>query len=142
MVCKNLHHLPLPQKTVSKNNCGKKIDQIVFTWKTVVKRLCAGHLNTFRHCQTLSLLLQMVITSVKEAMFSLVFVGLFVCLFVSNFAQNCQTDLDEIFREGWQWAHEQLIKCWWRSGSPSVYRDCFPDSIPLRDRESWTALQL
>jgi len=48
----------------------------------------------------------MVITSGKEAMFSLVFVGLFVCLFVSNFAQNCPTDLDEIFREGWQWAHE------------------------------------
>jgi len=39
---------------------------------------------------------------------------LFVCLSVSNFAQ---TDLHEIFREGWQWAIEQMIKFWWRSGS-------------------------
>jgi len=35
----------------------------------------------------------------------------------SNFAQNFRTDLREIFREGWQWASEQLIKFWWRSGS-------------------------
>ena len=26
-------------------------------------------------------------------------------------------DLHEIFREGWQWANEQMIKFWWRSGS-------------------------
>jgi len=26
-------------------------------------------------------------------------------------------DLHEIFREGWQWANEQTIKFWWRSGS-------------------------
>jgi len=25
--------------------------------------------------------------------------------------------LREIFREGWQWASEQMIKFWWRSGS-------------------------
>jgi len=35
---------------------------------------------------------------------------LFVCLFVG-------TDLHEIFREGWQWANEQIIEFWWRSGS-------------------------
>ena len=23
----------------------------------------------------------------------------------------------EIFREGWQWANEQTVKFWWRSGS-------------------------
>jgi len=28
-------------------------------------------------------------------------------------------DLYKIFREGWQWANEQMIKFWWRSGSPS-----------------------
>jgi len=33
-----------------------------------------------------------------------------VCLSVSNFVQNFQTDLHEIFREGWQWASEQLSK--------------------------------
>jgi len=25
--------------------------------------------------------------------------------------------LHEIFREGWQWANEQMVKFWWRSGS-------------------------
>ena len=41
-----------------------------------------------------------------------------VCMFVSNFAQkNFQTDLHEILKEGWQWADEQTIKFWWRSGS-------------------------
>jgi len=33
-----------------------------------------------------------------------------VCLSVSNFAPNFRTDLREIFREGWQWANEQMIK--------------------------------
>jgi len=27
------------------------------------------------------------------------------------------TDLHEIFRESWQWASEQMVKFWWRSGS-------------------------
>jgi len=31
--------------------------------------------------------------------------------------KNFQTDLHEIFREGWQWANEQMIKFWWQSGS-------------------------
>jgi len=42
----------------------------------------------------------------------------------------------EIFREGWQWASDQMIKFWWQSGSPSGYRDCFPDSSLLGDTES------
>jgi len=45
-------------------------------------------------------------------------------------------DLHEIFREGWQWASEQMIKFWWRSGSPSGYVDCFPDSSLSGDTES------
>jgi len=43
-----------------------------------------------------------------------------VYLSVSNFAQNFRTDWHEIRREGWQWADEQMIKFWWRSGSPSL----------------------
>jgi len=43
----------------------------------------------------------------NEVMFS----SLFVCLSV------CWKDLHEIFREGWQWANEQMIKFWRRSGS-------------------------
>ena len=43
------------------------------------------------------------------------FSSLFVCLFVSNFAQKLPSQ--ETFREGWQWADEQMIKFWWRSGS-------------------------
>jgi len=46
------------------------------------------------------------------------YVFVIVCLFVSNFAQKkFQTDLHEIFREGFEWADEQMIKFWWRSGS-------------------------
>ena len=50
--------------------------------------------------------------------------------------KNFHTHLHEIFIEGWQWANEQLIKFWWRSRSPSGYRDCFPDLSLLGDTES------
>ena len=46
----------------------------------------------------------------------------FVCLslwLLATLSKNVRTDLREIFREGWQWASEQTIKCCWRSGSPS-----------------------
>ena len=51
----------------------------------------------------------------------------YVCLSVSNFANktsNLQTDLHEIFGQGWQWASEEIIKF---SPSGYTYRDCFPD---------------
>jgi len=41
---------------------------------------------------------------------------LFVCL-LATLRKNFQIDLHEIFREGCQWAKEQMIKFWWRSGS-------------------------
>jgi len=47
-------------------------------------------------------------------------------------------DLHEIFREGWHWVNEQMIKFPWQSESPSGYRDCFPDSSLLGDTE-WLA---
>jgi len=43
---------------------------------------------------------------------------LFVCLSVCLLAtlhKNFQTVLHDIFRQGWQWAIEQMIKFWWRS---------------------------
>jgi len=43
-------------------------------------------------------------------------VCLSVCL-LATLHKNFQTDLHEIFGEGWQWAYEQMIKFWWRSGS-------------------------
>jgi len=49
---------------------------------------------------------------------------------------NFQTDLHEIFTVGWHWAIEQMIKFWWRSESPSRYRDCFPHLSLLGDTES------
>jgi len=55
---------------------------------------------------------------------------------LATLRKNVQTDLHEIFREVWQWANEQMIKFWCRSGSPSGYRDCFPDSSLLGDTES------
>jgi len=33
--------------------------------------------------------------------------------------------------EGWQWARKQMVKFWWRSGSPSGYR------IDFRIRHYW-----
>ena len=72
------------------------------------------------------------ITSAKEDMFSSL---LFVCQ-IATLRINLQTDLHEIFREGWQWDNEQMFKCYWKSGSPSGYRDCFPDSSLLEDTES------
>jgi len=61
-----------------------------------------------------------------------------VCLFVllATVSKNLQTDLHEIFGEGWQWASKQTNNFWWRSGLPSEYRDCFPDSSLLGDTES------
>ena len=53
-----------------------------------------------------------------------------VCL-LATLRKKFTTDLHEIFREGWQWAIEQTVKFWWRSGSPSGYRDC------LRIRHYW-----
>jgi len=44
--------------------------------------------------------------------------------------------MHEIFREGWQWTNEQVIKLWWQSDSLSGYRNCFPDSSLLVDMES------
>jgi len=64
---------------------------------------------------------------------------LFVCLSVCLLAtlrKNFRTNLHEILSEGLQWANTQMIKFWWRSGSPSGYRDCFPDSSLLEDTET------
>jgi len=58
-----------------------------------------------------------------------------VCLLVT-LRKNFGTDLHEIFRKGWQWANEQIIKFRWQIGSPSGYRDCFRDSSLLGDTES------
>ena len=44
-----------------------------------------------------------------------------VCL-LASLRKNFRTDLHEIFREGWQWASEQIVKFWWRSGSPICIR--------------------
>jgi len=54
----------------------------------------------------------------------------------ATFCKSFETDLHEIFRERWQWVSEQMVKFWWRSVSPSRYRDCFLDSSLLGDTES------
>jgi len=60
----------------------------------------------------------------------MLFSSLFVCL-LSILCKDFRTDLHEIFREGWQYWPMK-----WLSGSPSGYRDCFPDSSLLGDMES------
>jgi len=68
------------------------------------------------HTEQRSRQLRVFIISTKEVMFSSVFVCLFVCL-LATLRKNFQTDLHEIFSEGWQWASEQTVKFWCRSGS-------------------------
>jgi len=43
------------------------------------------------------------------------FACLSVCL-LTAVHKNSRTDLHDIFRKGWQWANEQMVKFWWRSG--------------------------
>ena len=76
---------------------------------TTVMQPTAGTRKTFT--QSLPIFVG-IITSTKEVMF----LSLFVCL-LATLRKNFQTDLHEVFREGWQWANEQMIKFWWRSGS-------------------------
>jgi len=58
------------------------------------------------------------------------FVCLFICL-LATLRKNFRTDLHEIFREGWQWASEQMMIFWWRSG----YR--LDTGTVFRVRHSW-----
>ena len=40
-----------------------------------------------------------------------------VCVYLlATLRKNFATHLHEVFREGWQWADEQMAKLWWRSG--------------------------
>ena len=52
----------------------------------------------------------------RQGGYVIVVVCLSVCL-LATLRKNFRTDLHEIFRKGWQWASEQKIKFWWRSGS-------------------------
>jgi len=52
-------------------------------------------------------IMKIFITSAKEDMQS----SLSVCL-LATLRKNFQTDLHEIFREGWQWANEHMTKFW------------------------------
>ena len=61
---------------------------------------------------------------------------LYVCLTVCLLAtlrKNFRTDLHEIFLEGWQWANEQTITFWWRSGSRIRVRIRDPDRDTGKD---------
>ena len=55
-------------------------------------------------------------------------VCLSVCL-LATLCKNFRMDLHEIFREGWQWANEQMIKFLQQSGSVSGYRDRFLEEM-------------
>jgi len=59
-----------------------------------------------------------------------------VCLLVT-LRKKFKTDLHEIFREGWQWAIEQMIKFWWRSRSPFGYRDFFSGFVTIGRYRKW-----
>jgi len=65
------------------------------------------------------------------------FSSLFVCLSVSNFVQkNSERIRMKFTAKVGNGPLKKLVKFWWRSGSPSLYRDCFRDSSILGDTES------
>jgi len=70
----------------------------------------------------------------RKGGYVIVVVCLSVCL-VATLCKKFRTDWHEIFSEGWQWTSEQTSKFWWRSGSPSGYRDCFPDTSLMEIRK-------
>jgi len=57
----------------------------------------------------------------QEGGYVIVVSSLSVCL-LATLRKNFQKELHEILSEGWQWADEQMIKFWWRSG-PGPYDD-------------------
>ena len=75
----------------------------------------------------------------RKVMFSSLFVYLFVCP-LATLRKNFRTDLRESFREDCQWANKQMFTFRCRSGSPSGYMDCFPDSSLLGDTENGTGI--
>jgi len=83
----------------------KKINDLIWPYICLFlpppKRLC------FRHCLS---------------------VYLYVCL-LEALRKNFRTDLHEIFREGWLWPMNKMIRS---GGDP----DCFPDSSLLEDTKS------
>jgi len=54
----------------------------------------------------------------RQGCYVFVVVCLSVCLLATS-GKNFRTDLHDIFREGWQWANEQVFKFWWRSRTDS-----------------------
>jgi len=50
--------------------------------------------------------------NLRQGGYVIVVVCLSVCL-LATLGKHFRTDLHEIFREGWQWANEQMIKFWW-----------------------------
>jgi len=48
-----------------------------------------------------------------------------------------KVDLHEIFKEGWQWTTEHVVKFWWQFGSPSGYT-----GIVFRIRHYWEILKV
>ena len=58
--------------------------------------------------------------------------SLFVCLSCGNFAQKLPNGFAWNFQR--RLAIERIIKFRWQFGSPSGYRDCFPDSSLLEGR--------
>ena len=52
----------------------------------------------------------------RQEAYAIVVVCLSVCL-LATLRKSFRTDLHEIFREGWQWANEQMVKFWWQSAS-------------------------
>jgi len=65
----------------------------------------------------------------RKVMFSSLFVCMSVCLLAT--AQKLPNGIAWNFQ-----GRLVMTKFWWRSGSPSGYRDCFPDSSLVGDTES------
>ena len=66
-----------------------------------------------------------------------VFVVVYLSICYQLCEKNFQTDVHEIFREGWQWTNEQTIKFRWQSESLSRYRDCFFGFVTTGRYRKW-----
>jgi len=105
----------IPPHRCQWRNMGKFVQTIHFT---IIPVLHVTHIQrvswvTFRWLYTNTVLLLKPRRICNRRCLS---VCLSVCL-LATLRKNFRTDLHEIFRDGWQWANEQMVKFWWRSGS-------------------------